>query len=80
VLQYKQKTISRKSSHTVNKERQVFIRRRFEDYKSFLNCYPKSAKHSQPGDARLPRPGVSAAWTSSQRSPRRKSTSLALHG
>jgi hypothetical protein len=70
----------KKDIHTANKERQVFIKRKFEDYKSFLNRYPKSAKRSQPGDAHLPRPGASAAWTSPQRSPRWKSTRFALHG
>jgi hypothetical protein len=32
--------------HTANEERQVFIKRKFDDYKSTLNRYPKSAKYS----------------------------------
>jgi hypothetical protein len=51
----------KKGIHTPNEERQVFIKRKSEDYKSFLNRYPKSSKHSQPGNARLPRPSASAA-------------------
>jgi hypothetical protein len=74
------KSTVKKDIYTANKERQVFIKQKFEDYKSFLNCYTKSAKYSQPEEARLPQPGASAAWTSPQRSPRRKSTRLTLHG
>jgi hypothetical protein len=32
--------------HTANEERQVFIKRKFDDYKSSLNRYTKSAKYS----------------------------------
>jgi hypothetical protein len=60
----KQKTFARwqkhtvkKDSHTANKERQVFIKRKFEDYKSSLNYYPKSAKSPSPG-----RCSLSSAW------------------
>jgi hypothetical protein len=53
----KQKIVSRKNIHTVKK---VLVKRKFEDYKSCLSRYPKSAKHSQPemlaflGPARAP--------------------------
>jgi hypothetical protein len=41
-----QKHVVKKDIHTANKKRQVFIKQKFGDYKSFLNCYPKSAKRS----------------------------------
>jgi hypothetical protein len=43
--------------HTVNKEGQEFIKKKSDDYKSSLNCYPKSAKNPLPG-----RCSPSSAW------------------
>jgi hypothetical protein len=41
VRRYKHKNI-----HIANEERQVFIKRKFDDYKSSLSRHPKSAKYS----------------------------------
>jgi hypothetical protein len=45
------------AKHTVNKEGQEFIKQKSDDYKSSLNCYPKSAKSPLPG-----RCSPSSAW------------------
>jgi hypothetical protein len=37
------------SKHTTKEGRQVFIKQKSDDYKSSLNCYPKSTKRSLPG-------------------------------
>jgi hypothetical protein len=37
--------------HIANEERQVFIKKKSDDYKSFLGRYPKSSKCSSPSSA-----------------------------
>jgi hypothetical protein len=46
-----------KNKHIANEERQVFIKQKSDDYKSFLGRYPKSTKCSSPR-----RCSPSSAW------------------